>query len=95
MSSAVSGVTLRKGVLTLFMTPAWTVRLRIEDEGNGRFCGTIGEERSRHGFVDGPATSTRQLPVSPLAPSQQSVLIPPLFSTEKRGHSLDSLAAIV
>jgi hypothetical protein len=40
----VEGAALRRGMLTLPMTPAWTTRLRIEDEGQGRFRGTIGDQ---------------------------------------------------
>lgn len=39
----VPGVKLHYGMLTLPMTLAWTTRLRIEDEGYGRFRGTVGE----------------------------------------------------
>jgi hypothetical protein len=39
------GVTLRKGMLTLPLKPARAVSLRIEDEGHGRFRGTIGTEK--------------------------------------------------
>ncbi len=36
------GVFLRSGILTLPMNPPAKLRLRIEDEGKGRFTGLIG-----------------------------------------------------
>jgi hypothetical protein len=32
-------------MLTLPMTPAWTIQLRFVDEGHGRFRGMSGEQR--------------------------------------------------
>lgn len=32
-------------MMTLPMNPAWTTRLRIEDEGSGRFRGMTAEQR--------------------------------------------------